>query len=223
MSILFLRVGIDRGCGGTLSPRFGDGTFEYVPIPEFSEIGEGRGVIYADVPVRCGTSLENYVRKHRYTHYDPEFETYTYGEPREPKRSQLLRLKSDDYLVFYAGFQGPGIAPGTCFVIGYFQVGQVHQAPTDCAWPPASLIHLHRNAHFRRKNPEKTLVVVEGKPTGSKLLTIGKQISDGCQKVLPEIADVIGFGGSVKRAVGRWVPGTNVARTLKWLHSEAGN
>lgn len=32
IKILFLLVGIDRGCGGTLSPRFSDGTFEYVPV-----------------------------------------------------------------------------------------------------------------------------------------------------------------------------------------------
>lgn len=221
MNILFLRVGIDRGCGGSLSPRFADGTFEYVPIPEFSEVGEGRGVTYADVPARCGMPLTSYVRSHSYTHYDPEFETYTYGEPSEPKRSQLLRLEPDDYLVFYAGFQGPGISPGTCFVIGYFQVNQVHQAPIDCTWPPASLAHLHRNAHFRRKNPEKTLVVVEGKPSGSELLTVGKQLSDSSQKVLPEVAELIGFGGSVMRAVGRWVPSTHESAALDWLHAES--
>ncbi|QDZ29576.1 hypothetical protein [Noviherbaspirillum sp. UKPF54] len=219
MSILFLRVGIDRGCGGSLSPRFEDGTFEYVPIPEFSEIAEGRGVTYADLPARCGVSLTSYVRSHRYTHYDPEFETYTYGEPSEPKRSQLLRLKPDDYLVFYAGFQGPGIAPGTCFVIGYFCVNQIHPAPTDSAWPPASLVHLHRNAHFRRKNPEKTLVVVEGDPSGSRLLTLTRPFSDGGQRVLPEIAQIVGFHGSVMRAVGRWVPAAHEERTVGWLLS----
>src|SRR5207249_10567038 len=78
MSMLFLRVGIDRGCGGTLSPRFENGTFEYVPIPEFSEVGEGRGITYREVPARYCTSLEKYSGSNRYTHYDPEFETYTY-------------------------------------------------------------------------------------------------------------------------------------------------
>jgi hypothetical protein len=202
-----------------LSPRFADGTFEYVPIPERSEVADGRGVTYAEVPARCGSPLTTYVRSHHYTHYDPEFETYTYGEPSEPKRSQLLRLKSDDYLVFYAGFQGPGIATGTCFVIGYFQVRHVHQVPTDCAWPPASLEHLHRNAHFRRKNAEKTLVVVEGNPGGSKILGICKQLSDSRQQVLREVTDVIGFDGSVMRAVGRWVPQAHETATLNWLRT----
>jgi hypothetical protein len=32
MNVLLLRVGIDLGCGGTLSPVFPDGTFEYILI-----------------------------------------------------------------------------------------------------------------------------------------------------------------------------------------------
>lgn len=31
---MLLRVGIDKGCGGALSPIFKDGSFEYIPIPE---------------------------------------------------------------------------------------------------------------------------------------------------------------------------------------------
>ena len=34
MKALLLRVGIDKGCGGTLAPIFDDGSFEFVPIPE---------------------------------------------------------------------------------------------------------------------------------------------------------------------------------------------
>jgi hypothetical protein len=220
MSMLFLRVGIDRGCGGTLSPRFVNGTFEYVPIPESSEIGEGRGVTYSEVPARHCASLETYSGLNGYAHYDPEFETCTYGDPSEPKRSQLLRLKVDDYLVFYSGFQGPGISKGTCFVIGYFQVGAVHKVPADGLWPPTTLTHLHRNSHFRRKNPERTLVVVEGKPTGSQLMNFAKPFSDSGQKVLPELVDIIGFGGSVMRAIGRWVPESHKDKALEWLHSQ---
>jgi hypothetical protein len=217
MSVLFLRVGIDRGCGGTLSPRFEDGTFEYVPIPEFSEVCEERGLTYSDVPARYCTSLQQYAGSNHYTHYDPEFETFTYGEPSEPKRSQLLRLREDDHLVFYCGFRGQGIIIGTCFVIGHFQVGHVHAVQTHDTWPPAALTRLHRNAHFRRKNSEKTLVVVEGKSPGSKLLDRAKPFSDGSQKVLPELMNVVGFGGSVMRAIGRWVPETHEKQALEWL------
>ena len=31
---MLLRVGIDKGCGGALSPIFEGANFEYIPIPE---------------------------------------------------------------------------------------------------------------------------------------------------------------------------------------------
>lgn len=217
MKILFLRVGIDRGCGGTLSPRFSDGTFEYVPIPESCELLEGKGVTYPSLIARYGGTLDQYSGSTGYTHYDPEFETFTYGEPNKPKRSQLLRLNSGDLLAFYSGFQGPDIAKGTCFVIGYLSVRAVHRAPTNESWPPSSLAHLHRNAHFRRKNPEPTLVVVEGDPSVSRLFTIAPRLSDDNQRVLPELEDVVGFSGSVMRAIGRWVPDSHIIKAQNWL------
>jgi hypothetical protein len=219
MKTIFLRVGIDRGCGRTLSPRFADGTFEYVPIPESCELLPGRGVAYSDLAARHGGTMDRHAGLAGFTHYDPEFETFTYGEPSEPKRSQLMRLSTGDYLVFYSGFQGPDIATGTCFMIGYLCVRRVHQAPLNESWPPFSLEHLHRNAHFRRKNPEPALVVVEGEPSRSKLFKVALPFSDGKQKVLPEVEDVIGFGGSVMRAVGRWVPETHQEAARVWLTS----
>lgn len=218
MKILFLRVGIDRGCGGTLSPRFVGGTFEYVPIPESSELLTGKGVRYPELIARNGGTLDKYSGSTGPTHYDPEFETYTYGEPSEPKRSQLLRLSAGDRLVFYSGFQGPDTVRGTCFVIGFLTVRAIHRAPINEQWPPASLAHLHRNAHFRRKNPEATLVVVEGDQSNSRLFMTALQLSDGNQKVLPGVMNVIGFGGSVMRAVGRWVPESHTEATINWLN-----
>ncbi|MBU1215707.1 MAG: hypothetical protein KKA63_10760 [Gammaproteobacteria bacterium] len=217
MKILFLRIGIDRGCGGTLSPRFPNGTFEYVPIPESSKLIDGKGVTYTDLIARHGGTLDQYSGSTGFTHYDPEFETFTYGEPSEPKRSQLLKMATGDLVVFYAGFQGPDIAKGTCFVIGYLSVRSIHQVSTDEPWPPQSLAHLHSNAHFRRSKPEPTLVVVEGDPAKSCLYSIAQQLSDDKQKVLPELEGVIGFRGSVMRAIGRWVPETHTKKAFEWL------
>lgn len=215
--MLFLRIGIDRGCGGTLSPRFSNGTFEYVPIPESSDLLAGKGVTYPELNAKHGGTLDQYSGSTGFTHYDPEFETFTYGEPSEPKRSQLLRLTAGDLVVFYAGFQGQDIAKGTCFVIGYLSVRAIHRTSMDEPWPPNSLAHLHRNAHFRRKIPEPTLVLVEGDPSVSRLYMIAPRLSDDHQKVLPELEDVIGFGGSVMRAIGRWVPETHHDKAVKWL------
>lgn len=217
MKILFLRVGIDRGCGGTLSPRFSDGTFEYVPIPESADVITERALKYSQLIGRHGGNLDQYSLSDCFTHYDPEFETFTYGEPSEPKRSQLLKLETGDLLVFYAGFQGPGIAKGTCFIIGYLSVMDIHRAPTNEPWPPSSLKHLHRNAHFRRKNPESSLVIVEGNPKSSRLLKMAMQLSDENQKVLPNLEKIIGFSGSVMRAIGRWVPETHYNLAHTWI------
>jgi len=40
----------------------------------------------------------------RAIHFDPEFKTFTYGDPTGPKRS-LRELQHGDILVFYAGLQ----------------------------------------------------------------------------------------------------------------------
>lgn len=50
--ILFLRVGIDRGCGGRLSPIEAGGRFEYMPIPEGAPVHNA--LRYADIPSRRG-------------------------------------------------------------------------------------------------------------------------------------------------------------------------
>jgi hypothetical protein len=113
--ILFLRVGIDTGCGGALAPLFPDGSFEYVPIPEAAVAAGPRGVRFHDLPARSGGSVARFVPprfRDGFAHHDPEFDTYTYGDPGRTKRAQLLRLQAEDLLVFYAGltptgFRGP--------------------------------------------------------------------------------------------------------------------
>ena len=40
----------------------------------------------------------------QHVHVDPEWETFTYGDPTTPKRS-LRHLKPGDFLVFYCGLQ----------------------------------------------------------------------------------------------------------------------
>ncbi|WP_369597727.1 hypothetical protein [Bordetella genomosp. 5] len=113
--ILFLRVGIDRGCGGRLSPLESDLSFEYVHIPERAPVHNA--LRFGDIPSRRGGLLPQAIGLDAPAHHDPEFVTYSYGEPSHPKRSQLLTLNRGDYLVFYAGFQGDGIATGICCVI----------------------------------------------------------------------------------------------------------
>lgn len=214
VKILFLRIGIDRGCGGRLSPIATDRTFEYIPIPEGCPTING--IRYSDLPSRSGGRLDQLLGHDGYAHYDPNFVAFSYGEPSHPKRSQLLRLSSDDYLVFYAGFQGESLVSGTCCVIGYFVVSNVHRIAPGESWPPPSLSYLD-NAHFRRLQREDSLVVVEGETTKSKLLTHAIHLSDQHQEVLPSVYEAIGFSGSVKRSIGRWVPQTHIQSALSWI------
>ena len=96
MKIAMLRIGIDTGSGGMQGPLFQDGTFEYIPIPDnFGK--ESR--MYGNTHGMHGRLLSEYFpesrRKnvvHQSIHFDPEFVTFTYGDPTPPKAG-LRHLK----------------------------------------------------------------------------------------------------------------------------------
>ena len=219
--VLFLRVGIDLGCGGTLGPIFPDGTFEYVPIPENPQYVSPRSVYYHDLPARHGGTLAYYVPR-RYqeaaAHYDPEFETFTYGDPARNKRAQLLRLDDGDLLVFYAGLR-PVESPtvSRLYIIGYFTVASVESVDGTDSWPPKEFPRLLRNAHLRRNRPDHGLVVVSGHARASKLLDRANAISDEVQRATPETEKRLGIRGSLKRAIGRWVPSECIVNAVDWI------
>ena len=131
MQVVLLRVGIDTGSGGIHGPLFRDGSFEYIPIPD--RFG-GRGVderTYGNTASRTGQWLVSYFPERFRTkmddqaiHFDPEFETFTYGDPTRLK-SSLRRLDEGDVLVFYAGLEGWGFhCEPALYIVGYFQVAK---------------------------------------------------------------------------------------------------
>ncbi len=221
--ILFLRVGMDLGFGG-LGPLFPDGRFEYVPIPENPRKTSSRSLYFSEISAWSGGTLERFAPP-RYrkgpAHYDPEFDTFTYGDPTRNKRTQLLRLACNDILVFYAGLRPPDERRGSrLYVIGYFTVKHVHHVTKLAPWPPPALKHLWANAHFRRRKPDVGLVVVEGSRQTSGLLRSAVPLSDDRQLVLPAMERRLGLSGSVMRGgAGRWVPATYVVGVERWLRS----
>jgi hypothetical protein len=222
-NILFLRVGIDKGCGGTLGPVFADKRFEYIPIPESCDKASNRSTRFSDLKARSGGMLAQFVPsryRQRTAHYDPEFETFTYGDPTVNKRRQLLKLSEGDYLVFYAGLT-PNNFTGSdrLYLIGYFTVRQVYEIPNTGEWPPSEFLHLTNNAHLRRNAYDPGLVIVEGRHDRSRLLHKAVPFSDESQRVLPELISVVGYSGSVMRAIGRWVPPRNLEAVVAWLTS----
>src|ERR1700690_2516095 len=88
MQVVLLRVGIDSGAGGMQGPLFDDGTFEFVPIPDHFRHSIKNPETYESTKCRSGRLLVDYFRrqmqgKYRSVpiHADPEFETFTYGDP----------------------------------------------------------------------------------------------------------------------------------------------
>ena len=214
---------MDLGFGG-LGPLFPDGTFEYVPIPDNPRKTSARTLLFSQIQCRSGGDIDQFVPvKYRGgpAHLDPEFESFTYGDPTRNKRLQLLRLTFGDILVFYAGLRPQEQRYGSrLFLIGYFTIANAYAVTATEPWPPASLRHLWRNAHFRRNACDPGLVVVQGLPDSSRLLKIAVPLSDDRQTVLLEMQRRLGITGSVKRAgAGRWIPDTHVADVADWLGS----
>jgi hypothetical protein len=223
---LLLRVGIDSGCGGTLGPIFPDGTFEYIPIPEIPEYVSPRSTYFRQLPARHGGALEQYVPP-RYrkaaAHYDPEFETFTYGDPGKQKRSQLLRLDKGDLLVFYAGLRPVGEqGTGRLYIIGFFTVAAVEAITATNPWPPRDVPHLLKNAHLRRNHPDPDLVVARGHTRRSRLLDRAIAISDDAHQATREMERKMGIKGSLRRAIGRWVSPERTKGSLNWIVREGG-
>jgi hypothetical protein len=106
--VVLLRVGMDSGVGGIQGPLLDSkGTFDFLPIPD--NWNENNPRTYGKTLGRHGRFLVEYWSgrtKERYRakgiHFDPEFETFTYGDPTTPKQS-LRWLEPGDLLVFYAG------------------------------------------------------------------------------------------------------------------------
>ncbi len=101
-----LRVGIDTGSGGAHGPLFEDRSFEFVPIPDSSGVDP---YTYGNTVGRKGRKLVDYLperlqarMRNQSIHSDPEFATFTYGDPTTPKAG-LRRLDEGDMRIFYCG------------------------------------------------------------------------------------------------------------------------
>ena len=183
MSVVLLRVGIDLGAGGIYAPLFADGSFEYIPIPD--PFGRDERTYGNTKGQRTGVPLIRYFPAQRQIrmrdqamHVDPEFETFTYGDPGSSKRG-IARLGTGDLLVFYAGLKpwdhraDPGL-----YIIGYFEVSHAGFAGE---FSLAELRDLFAaNAHVRipetLAEQRGKLVLVRGGP-GSRLLVRAQPIS----------------------------------------------
>lgn len=236
---VLLRVGVDAASGGIQGPLFEDGTFELICIPDKKRVGADT---YGNRIGRNGRPLVDYFPLSRRTalasqpfHDDPEFRTFTYGDPTAPKRS-LRNLESGDFLAFYCGLQAWDDTRGwiqgqrpALYLIGYFEVALAGMAAdfdeeTLCNHF-ATNFHVRHPTLYERQKHE--LVLVKGGP-GSRLFRRAYQISaegrDRSSKPLkvlaPDMQKVFGdFAGhvSIQRSPPRWVAIERVQAAVAYL------
>jgi hypothetical protein len=240
MKVAMLRIGIDTGAGGIHGPLFHDGSFDYIPIPD--AFG-GSGVderTYGNTTSLKERKLVEYFRESRRVamanqpiHFDPEFVTFTYGDPTPPKAG-LRRLEKGDMLIFYCGLEGWDFrSEPALYLMGYFEV--------LAAGKPAGFgeretqrlfennFHVRHQRVFERQKAE--LVLIKGSEH-SRLLrkavcisVMGRDRAGQPLKVLsPEMQQIFGaFNGhlSFQRSPTRWVEPAYVTRAMEFMRSLA--
>ncbi|MGD0507897.1 MAG: hypothetical protein ABSA27_08880 [Terriglobales bacterium] len=241
MRVVLLRIGIDSGAGEMQGPLFEDGSFELVPIPDgFHKLGENRET-YGNTKCRSGRFLVDYFPegmranyKNSPIHSDPEFETFTYGDPTKGAKRGLRNLDEGDLLVFYAGLEPwPQRGERNLYIVGYFNVCWAGLA-TELSETELNA-RFHNNFHVKHKDAlqdqRNRLVLVQGDQS-SKLLkkavpisAMGKDKAGKPLKVLSEDAQTCfsDFGGriGIQRSAPRWVPASHVANAARFVRSLA--
>jgi hypothetical protein len=239
MKIALLRIGIDSGSGGIQGPLFQDGTFEYIPIPDDSGKDERT---YGNTTGKYGKKLVEYFPESRKAkvanqsiHFDPEFLTFTYGDPTSPKAG-LRHLQQGDMLIFYCGLEGWDFKSSPAlYLMGYFEILAAGKAIDFSANELKD--HFSKNYHVRHReiyeHQKRKLILVKGS-SKSRLLNraicisnIGRDRSGKPLKVLsPEMQKIFGdFDGKIsfQRSPTRWVNPAYVARTAEFLRSLESN
>jgi len=230
-----LRVGIDMGSGGTHGPLFRDGSFEFIPIPDGFGMDDRT---YGNTLGTHGRKLVEFLPKSlqarmasQSMHVDPEFSTFTYGDPTPPKAG-LRHLQTGDTLVFYCGLQGWDFeSPPGLYLVGYFDVQAAGKARD---FHERELRRLFgENFHVRHRDifeqQKDSLVLVKGS-ANSRLFNKAVLLSTTSQdrigrplKVLsPEMQGIFGsFSGrlSFQRSPTRWVEPSSALRAAQFMRS----
>lgn len=233
MRVVMLRVGVDTGTGGMHGPLFQDGSFEYIPIPDSFGVDQRT---YANTTGVKGRKLVEYFPRHRQArlssqaiHFDPEFDTFTYGDPTRPKAG-LRRLEEGDMLIFYCGLQGWDFkSEPALYLMGYFEILVVGKAGEFSDSEIRNLFG--ENFHVRHQRiyeqQKADLVLIKGSER-SRLLkkaiqisSIGRDRTGKPLKVLsPEMQKVFGnFSGRVsfQRSPPRWVDPAHVTQAFEFM------
>ena len=235
MKVALVRIGIDSGIGGIQGPLFRDGSFEYIPIPD--NYGIDRRT-YGNMVGRHSRHLVDYFPLSRRVkmvnqsvHVDPEFTTFTYGDPTPPK-SGLRHLKQGDMLVFYCGLEGWDFkSEPALYLMGYFEILVAGKAGDFNSHELKN--QFSKNFHVRHSSvyeeQKHALVLVKGS-SSSRLLkkavlisTTGQNCSGRPLKILsPKMQEIFGGFGrklSIQRSPTRWVDSAFVNQAAEFVRS----
>jgi hypothetical protein len=187
MRSVAINVGANTNDPGFRGPIYGDGSFEYVPIPESEPTRADADVpTYGDLDLRTDVSAVAETP----VHLDPTFAgvhgstAYTYGDPHGVKARPLLELEAGDVVFFYATLSAveaasaPWIAPEWgAYVIGHFELAR---DPVPGAGfpelPAAERERFRENAHLKRATFDAS-VLLAGDPDGSALYDVAVPLS----------------------------------------------
>jgi hypothetical protein len=221
--VVLLRVAIDTGSGGMLGPIFADDSFEFIPI-DASRDSLGR--TYGNTKGRYKRNFIEYFPKllrakmeNALLHFDPEFKTFTYGDPTTPKQS-LKKLERGDLLVFYAGLKGwDGCkTPPGLYIIGYFVVktaGRYNDLKRA-----GLLQQFAKNWHILNKDESNRLILISG-GQGSRLLDKSVRIS-ALEKALDKGGHPVSvLDSALQRHFGNFTELNAIQRsTPRWVKPE---
>ena len=235
MKIAMVRIGIDTGSGGMHGPLFQDGSFEYIPIPDGFGIGERT---YGSTTGIHGKKLVEYFPQARKAkiadqaiHFDPEFDTFTYGDPTPPKAG-LRHLQQGDMLVFYCGLEGWDFKSSPAlYLMGYFEIltaikaGDFSDRDRQCLF--GKNYHIKHPDIYQRQKGD--LVLVKGSSESrllKKAVCISEIGSDSLGRPLKVLSTAMqkifgGFDGKIsfQRSPTRWVKPSHVDQAAKFVRS----
>lgn len=178
MQAVAINVGANTNEPGFRGPIYGDGRFEYVPIPESAPLRPGAEVpTYGelDLSIDVGDVADAAV------HLDPTFagahgcERYTYGDPHGVKARPLSALSAGDWVFFYATLTTSGepaewMAPEWgAYLVGAFRLARDPIADAELGTlTAAERAVFENNAHLKR-DPFDAAVLLHGDPDESAL------------------------------------------------------
>lgn len=229
MKIAIIRVGVDAGpnSGSMQGPLFKDGSFEFIPIPQYNAFNSR--YTYGNLIGRHGKPLVHYFpyrRQHsmatQAVHNDPDWNNYTYGTDTCGAQARLRYLEKNDILIFTCGLQGWDFkSEPAMYLAGYFVVETAGILPDFSQREIRSLFK--ENAHIRYIREENAprggegweLILVKGSSKSrllKKAVKISTMFHDSAGrpiKVLsPKMIKVFGsFGGRTcfQRSSARWI------------------